>query len=186
MFVTAERSGESTHRAFDGADVAAIAKSRSAYRTSARPLVTGPWHTAPLWARRHCRSDSREELDAYLAKTPPVAFTQTRSLPPRLRAEIKTIAEQGYARDHEEREEGVRCVAAPVRDHTGRAVAAISILAPSIRLTSSKRSAELTRMAIEAAATLSSRLAYQGNAGDQNSDGVAPGRTGGVRQSSGA
>jgi IclR family acetate operon transcriptional repressor len=117
---------------------------------------------------------SSEELEAYIAKTPLVAFTRnTITSAARLRAELKTIAKQGYSVDHEEREEGVRCVAAPVRDHTGRTVAAISILAPSIRLTSSKRATELTRVTIEAAAALSNRLGYQGIMRAQNSHGAA-------------
>jgi DNA-binding IclR family transcriptional regulator len=160
----ADETQETTHLCIlDGSDVVALAKveSRSAlhirsatgYRTPAYSTAVGKAILADL---------PGEELDAYIAKTPLVPFTRnTITSAARLRAELKTIAQQGYSVDREEREEGVRCVAAPVRDHTGRAVAAISILAPSIRLTSNKRVAELTRMIIEAAAGLSTRLGYQ-------------------------
>lgn len=184
----AEKTEETTHLCIlDGPDIVAIAKveSRSAlhirsatgYRTPAYSTAVGKAILADLTC---------EELDAYIAKTPLVAFTRnTITSAARLRAELRTIAEQGYSVDHEEREEGVRCVAAPVRDHTGRAVAAISILAPLIRLTSSKRAVEVTRMTIEAAAALSRRLGYQVSARAQSSNSSAPARSDGRRQSSG-
>jgi DNA-binding IclR family transcriptional regulator len=182
----AQQTGETAHLCIlDGSDIVAIAKveSRSAlhirsatgYRTTAYSTAAGKTLLADL---------TGEELDAYIARTPLVAFTRnTITSGVRLRAELKTIAEQGYSVDHEEHEEGVRCVAAPVRDHTGRAVAAISVLAPSIRLTSRKRTAEVTRMTIEAAAALSGRLGYQAPTGTENSNSAAPLRSGGKRQS---
>jgi IclR family KDG regulon transcriptional repressor len=182
----AEATEETAHLCIlDGSDIVAIARveSRSAlhirsatgYRTAAYSTAVGKAMLADL---------TGEELDAYIAKTPLVAFTRnTITSAARLRAELRTIAEQGYSVDHEEREEGVRCVAAPVRNHTGRAVAAISILAPSIRLTDNKRAGDLTRMTIEAAAALSGRLGYQGSMAPQHSHSAAPARSGGKRQS---
>jgi DNA-binding IclR family transcriptional regulator len=52
-----------------------------------------------------------------------------------LKAQLKLIRSRGYAIDDEENEEGVRCVAAAVRDCLGRAVAAISVSGPSFRMT---------------------------------------------------
>jgi IclR family KDG regulon transcriptional repressor len=172
----AEETEESTHLCIlDGSDIVAIAKveSRSAlhissatgYRTPAYSTAVGKAMLADL---------TGDELNAYITRTPLVAFTRnTITSATRLRAELEAIGAQGYSVDREEREEGVRCVAAPVRDHTGRAVAAISVLAPSIRLASSKRAAEVTRATIEAAAALSSRLGYQGSARASNSSGSA-------------
>jgi IclR family KDG regulon transcriptional repressor len=48
---------------------------------------------------------------------------------------IKGVAKQGYALDNEEYNVGVRCVAVPLRDYTGRVVGAISVSGPSFRMT---------------------------------------------------
>lgn len=47
--------------------------------------------------------------------------------PAALFADLAGIREQGYALDDEEIQVGLRCVAAPVRDFTGKVVAAISV-----------------------------------------------------------
>ena len=51
-----------------------------------------------------------------------------------LKLEIEHIREQGYAIDDEECELGVRCIAIPVKDYTGKVIAAISLSAPKARL----------------------------------------------------
>jgi IclR family transcriptional regulator, acetate operon repressor len=52
-----------------------------------------------------------------------------------LESELDRIAERGYAFDLDEYEEGVHCIAVPVRDPRGRVNAAISVSGPSSRLT---------------------------------------------------
>lgn len=69
-----------------------------------------------------------ERIEAYLQATildPVTPFTITD--PGRLRGELRTIGERGYAVDNEEFHEGSLCVAAPVRDYQGKAIAAVSL-----------------------------------------------------------
>jgi DNA-binding IclR family transcriptional regulator len=58
--------------------------------------------------------------------------------PAELKSDLKVCRNRGYALDDEEHEEGVRCVAAPVMDHFGRPTAALSVSAPSFRITLAK------------------------------------------------
>lgn len=74
--------------------------------------------------------------------------------------ELEQVRQQGYAVDREEREIGVRCLAAPVRDATGRVVAALSLSAPAVRLPEG-RLAELASDVLETAQMLSLRLGWQ-------------------------
>lgn len=49
--------------------------------------------------------------------------------------ELKNIRENGYAEDDEENEIGVRCIGAPIFNHSGKVEGAISISGPAIRVT---------------------------------------------------
>lgn len=52
----------------------------------------------------------------------------------RLERDLSLVRARGYARDNEELELGVRCMAAGIHDDTGRLVAGLSISAPADRL----------------------------------------------------
>jgi IclR family KDG regulon transcriptional repressor len=76
-----------------------------------------------------------------------------------LRAELATIRQKGYAIDDEEIEPGLRCVAAPIRDHSGHVTAAISVAAPIQRMT--KKNIQTTiPSVVTAAEAISRRLGY--------------------------
>ncbi len=72
--------------------------------------------------------------------------------------EISSISASGLAYDNEECELGVRCVAAPVCDHTGKVVAGISISGPIHRLTDDYVTNVLSQPLLSAARKLSSQL----------------------------
>jgi DNA-binding IclR family transcriptional regulator len=52
----------------------------------------------------------------------------------RLERELSIVRSRGYARDNEELELGVRCIAAPIRDDSGQIIAGLSVSAPAERL----------------------------------------------------
>jgi DNA-binding IclR family transcriptional regulator len=84
--------------------------------------------------------------------------------PGRLDAELARIRAQGYAVDNEEYDEGLRCIGAPIQDHTGHVVAALGIGGPVTRVTPA-RVAELAELVMRAAKGLSRRLgAHQSEA----------------------
>lgn len=74
----------------------------------------------------------REELIAELALVPRTPNTITD--PNAFRAELDRVRAAGWAHDGEENEPSVNCIAAPVRDAAGRAVAAVSVSVPNIVL----------------------------------------------------
>lgn len=52
----------------------------------------------------------------------------------RLGAELEKVRQQGYAVDNEEHEKGIRCVAAAIRDVSGKVVASLSVSGAAARL----------------------------------------------------
>jgi DNA-binding IclR family transcriptional regulator len=73
----------------------------------------------------------------------------------RLMKELRTIRERGYGLDEEERERGVRCIAAPVVNHTGDVVAAISVAGPRDRMPPELVGSDLAAAVVAAARAIS-------------------------------
>ena len=135
-----------------------IRESRQAVRMS-----SGLGSRAPA----HCTSVGK----ALLAYQPPEVvkqvidnglkrYTQNTIVEPAaLLEELASIRQKGYAIDDEEIEMGLRCVAAPIRDHSGLVVAAISVAAPVQRMT--KKNVQTTVPSVQASAeAISRRLGY--------------------------
>jgi IclR family KDG regulon transcriptional repressor len=78
-----------------------------------------------------------------------------------LQQELAQIRKQGYWVSKDDYERGIFAVGAPVRDQSGRVIAAISLTTPEVRH-SEARERENTELVIEAAAGLSSSLGYRG------------------------
>ena len=74
-----------------------------------------------------------------------------------LTEELADVRMRGYALDREEIEEGLCCIAAPVRDHTGEVVAAISVSLPAFRFTDEKQ-ASLTEQITSSAFKISKKF----------------------------
>ncbi|MEI3605191.1 IclR family transcriptional regulator [Pseudogracilibacillus sp. SE30717A] len=69
--------------------------------------------------------------------------------------ELEKISKDGFALDDIEHEEGIRCVAAPIFDHNKKPIAAISISAPSTRVSFEKATNELSKLVKQSAAAIS-------------------------------
>ncbi|MFC7405086.1 IclR family transcriptional regulator [Georgenia alba] len=76
-----------------------------------------------------------EELREMLTRRLERFTARTITAPAALRQELRQVREQGHAFAHEEFEEGLHAVAAPIHDHTGSVVAALSAAGPGYRLT---------------------------------------------------
>ena len=102
-----------------------------------------------------------EELEQYLPTKEMKRYTPAtitdRDL---LKAQLKVIAEQGYAIDNEEMDIGVRCAGAPIRDYTRRIIGAVSLSGPSMRFSDERMDQELIPLVKKAAEEISGKLGY--------------------------
>lgn len=73
--------------------------------------------------------------------------------------ELSQIRQRGYALDLEENEYGITCIAAPVFDHLGNVVAAVSISGPTTRMTT-ERLNQLGPIMIQTGQKISARLGH--------------------------
>jgi len=169
-------TGETAHICIlDGDRMLSIANVESP-RTLRTPSTVG--HRTPL----HCTSVGKALL-AFLSEDEQIDLINqcelidytrhTITKPARLKAELKLIRQRGYALDDEEIEEGLRCVGAPVMDHSGRVVAAMSIAGPAFRLTDDRIPA-VARSVIQAASELSVELGYEETQPEKKSAEVKP------------
>jgi DNA-binding IclR family transcriptional regulator len=78
--------------------------------------------------------------------------------PDALRAELAVVRERGYALDLEERQYGIRCVGAPIRDPGGAVVGSISATGPADRFPEG-RIATLAELVTATARAISEALA---------------------------
>jgi DNA-binding IclR family transcriptional regulator len=80
-------------------------------------------------------ADDPARVRAYATRTGLAGHTRTSITElPRLERELATVRARGVARDDEELEPGVRCMAAAIHDDQGRLIAGLSISAPADRL----------------------------------------------------
>ena len=74
-------------------------------------------------------------MDGALVALTPHTITTTQGL----RAELKRVREQGYALDDRENKADMRCIAVPVKDRDGRAVAALSASGDAQQMTPARQ-----------------------------------------------
>jgi len=79
-----------------------------------------------------------------------------------LEEELERVHQRGYAIDNEELMEGLRCVAAPIYDREGKAVAAMSISGPAARLTGERLRRAIV-LVTDTSSQVSRALGYRGS-----------------------
>lgn len=95
-----------------------------------------------------------------------------------LRTELYRVRKNGFASDLEEHEMHIRCVAAPIWDHTGSVHSSLSITAPAFRMPVT-RLRQLAPMIQAAGRKISAELGYQADAsGARSTAASGNGRTG--------
>jgi DNA-binding IclR family transcriptional regulator len=80
--------------------------------------------------------------------------------PAEMKEHLNKVRQNGFAVDNEEAIKGASCIAAPVRDHTGQVVAAISISALATNITA-ENMAEKVELVKQSAFDASSQLGYK-------------------------
>ena len=85
--------------------------------------------------------------------------TRTITSKQRLMEELRVIRKQGYALDRREIEEDVECIGAPIRNHLGNVIAALSISGPQRKI-GTPQEKQFIRDVVRAAALVSSKLGY--------------------------
>lgn len=99
-----------------------------------------------------------DRLDRWLSSRVLEAFTdRTITDPAALKAGLTQVRDQGFALDDEERNPGMRCIAAPVFDVNREAVAGISVSGPTSRI-SLRQLDSLSRPVMVAAAALTQAI----------------------------
>lgn len=123
----------------DGREVLYLVRVAAAQRILAVNLHVGsrlPLHATSLGKALLMDCD-RKELLAVLGPPPWATYTEaTRSQPEALLADLAEARRLGVAVANGELELGLRSIAAPLRDGSGRIVAAINVSTPSLRVSS--------------------------------------------------
>lgn len=170
-----EDSGETSFLGvLDGPQVLYVAavNSPQPVRPAARPGSRNPLHCTGI-GKVLLAGLAEEQLSDLLRGPLERRTSNTMTDPGEVLDQVRLIRDRGYAIDEIENEEGVRCVAAPVRDHTGAVVAGLSVSAPAYRFTTE----DLHRLAprvLQVTEELSRRLGAPAPAGSSPIDASAP------------
>jgi IclR family transcriptional regulator, KDG regulon repressor len=108
----------------------------------------------------------QDEVEAWLSTEALKTMTpRTITSPRRLIKELRAIRERGYALDEEEHEIGVRCIAAPIGNHAGDVVAAISVAGPAERMPRPLIGSGMAAAIVAAARAISTELGAYSESG---------------------
>jgi len=103
---------------------------------------------------------SEEDLNRYCNETQFMPFTRkTITSAKELKKALETVRKERVAIDNKEFDEGIRCIAAPISDNSGKVVACMSVSGPSSRLIRERLGA-IKKSLTAVTTTISRRLGY--------------------------
>jgi IclR family KDG regulon transcriptional repressor len=109
---------------------------------------------------------SEAEIERFfLEKELPPRTAKTATDPDVLRSHLQQVRTQGYAFDVDEFEEGLICIAAPVRNHSSQIIAAVGIAFPAARADDT-RQRELLKVVCDTVTVISHEMGYIGSWSD--------------------
>jgi DNA-binding IclR family transcriptional regulator len=162
-----ERTKETVHMVFlDRDEIVYIDKvemdhNPSGLRMASRVGLRNPAHSCAV-GKVLLSHLSDEELDHLIKKKGLIRRTEnTITDPLQLKEHLKSVRNQGYAIDDEENEKGIRCVAAPIYNEVGKAVAAVSISGPAFQVTKKVIQESLKKEVMKTALKISQRLGFR-------------------------
>ncbi len=129
-----------------------ILESSQAFRMAAVVGSQMPIHTTSLG--KSIMAHAREEELNNLLKT--LSPNEAR----KLKRELESTRERGYAFDREENEPGVTCIGAAILDDSEKAIAAMSISGPTGRMSSQER--EIGAALVQSCREISRQLGFMG------------------------
>lgn len=139
----ARTTGETIHMAIlDQNEVSYIEKidGNQAVRMASRVGSRAPVHCTALGkVLLSCQPEKewhRYVAEVGLASRTPFTITE----PDTFFQELRHVRSQGYALDNQEAEDGIRCIAAPIKDSSGNVIAAISITGWTLTMTPERMS----------------------------------------------
>jgi DNA-binding IclR family transcriptional regulator len=163
----AERTKETVHMVIlDRNEVVYIDKVETDQHTSGLKMASrvglrNPAHSSAV-GKVLLAHFSEEELQNFIKEKGLAKRTENTIVDPtQLREHLKSVRAQGYAIDDEENEKGIRCVAAPIRNEVGKAVAAVSISGPAFQITKKVIQEYLKKEVMETALKISQRLGFR-------------------------
>ena len=158
-----EQTGETSNLGIQKSDTVMFlsqVETHESIRAFFPPGTQSPMHASGIGkALLSCYSE--EQVITLLRKSTLEQFTD-RTIVERdaLLQELRTIRDQGYSFDDEERTMGMRCIAAPITNFYGEAVAGISISGPTHRVTENRIN-EIAALVKDAAYNLSLGMGAQ-------------------------
>lgn len=141
------------------------AENRQPVRISSRQGNALPFYAA-AGAKAILAFAPKYQRESLLQQEMPTITPATITDPDRLRQELCTYRKQGYAIDNEELRNSISAMAAPIFNHEGVALAAVTLIMPTQRLDTSRQSLQIEAVK-QTAAAISAEFFYEARVSSQ-------------------